>query len=211
MRIGIDLDGVLADFNTPFIALVEKHTGIKLPAPSATYPDVWDFHIAGGVTKAQASAMWEDIKTSYFWAKQQPVPGALEALKLVNALAQEPYFWNVYFITSRHGERAKWMAEAWLCMAGIDNPTVLIAHQKGGVVGGLELDAFIDDKPENIRDAYNGTADGNIHLFLVDAPYNRRAHAACLATIPFARVKSVLEAVQLLHQPVARTTSQEAA
>jgi len=182
MNIGVDIDGVLADFNTPFIALIKKMTGRELPQPSATYPDVWAYHIAGGVTPEENAKLWDYISNSDWVTRHQPTPTGEAALEELNFLAATGYA-NVYFITNRGGAHAKRQTEAWLTFYGMKNPTVLIANSdaaKGQLAAGLKLDVFIDDKPENCAHVVDATksvgffdTDYPCEVFLVDAPYNR--------------------------------------
>lgn len=174
MKIGIDVDGVLANFNESYIELIKKETGIALPKPDATYPDQWHYERAGGVTREQENRIWEEIKSTQFWGTLQPMAGALDALRRLNALR----FTGVqsYFITSRPGRMAKFYTEMWLKFHGMDMPTVVIADDKGSVAKGIVLDVFVDDKPENIQDVAATTA--RTRVYLIDQPYNREYQQA---------------------------------
>lgn len=190
MRIGCDLDGCLTDFNSAFIELIQKETGIQLPSPSATYPTVWNYHRAGGVSAQQSDAIWDYIKSSSFWATLHPLKGALDAVQVLDFMTRAGH--DVYFITSRPGTFAKYHTETWLKLAGMSNPTVLIADDKGPVVAGLQLDVFIDDKPENIVDAV--TARPAVRAYVIDAPYNRVFQSLHLGLRVAASVLDVLAA-----------------
>ncbi len=199
-RWGIDIDGVLADFNTSFIALVRAQTGIQLPSPSATYPDLWAYHRAAGVTNAQDSALWEWIKLNPgFWEQLQPLPHAVETLATLRDMSSNLGA-NVYFITSRPGSGAKSATEYWLRNWGFHlGPTVCIAHAKGPLVESLELDVFIDDRPENCLDAK--VAREACRVFIVDAPYNRLTDNHLLNPMDYGRrVRSALEAIHLVQE-----------
>ena len=59
-RIGIDIDGVLANFESGYAPLLTKHSGIQFPRlGQPDYPDEWDWDLAAGVTQEQISAAWE--------------------------------------------------------------------------------------------------------------------------------------------------------
>lgn len=190
LRLGLDIDGCLADFNTGFIALIKQMTGIQLPVVSSTYPDVWNYHRAGGVTKEQDAVLWAKIKFSSFWQDLPALPGTAAALR--NLANWRTAGHEIYFITSRPGQLAKYQTEEWLKVIGFSIPTVLIADSeaaKGDLARGLNLDAFIDDKPENCAAVLNATRYG-LHctpgenpivtdwaypcaVYLFDAPYNQ--------------------------------------
>lgn len=167
MRIGCDIDGVLADFNTAFIDLIKRQTGIQFPRPSSTYPDTWNYH-RPLVAKFQEDALWEHIKTTGFWGQLHALPGAVEALTMLDKVRRDH---DIYFITSRPGNRAKWLSEQWLSWHGFFQATVLIADEKGPVAKGLMLDIFVDDKPENIVDV--AEARKKTRCYLINRPYNQ--------------------------------------
>lgn len=149
MRIGVDVDGVLADFNKTYIDRVIQVTGRDLfPARPFVIP-CWDYPQHYGYTGAELSAVWSLIrKDTTFWrwlsVCDQTVPDAVRLLNFQTRAGDD-----AYFITSRPGLLAKRQTEQWLYDLGMDNPTVLICDQKGVAANALNLDCYIDDRPEN--------------------------------------------------------------
>jgi hypothetical protein len=134
MRIGIDIDEVLADFNGPFIELVGRLTGKHLPRPGANYPDKWRYYLDPALgdqlpTSAELDYVWKFIKTSTFWNRLPPMEHTRETLARLNHLRVTGH--EIYFITSRPGDDAKLWSELWLTDLGMVNPTVLIARAIG--------------------------------------------------------------------------------
>jgi len=169
MKIGIDIDGVLADFNKSYKELIERESGLTLPPLSDDYPDTWYYERAAGVTREQEAKVWEEIKSTQFWGMLQPLNGAVTALQHLNAMRFAGH--HIYFITARTGKMAKFYTEMWLMFHGMNLPTVLIADQKGGLVKGLQLDVFVDDRPENIEDVWRVSS--KTRLYLINQPWNR--------------------------------------
>ena len=174
MRLGIDLDGVLVDFTKSYNALVKAELGIDLPAVALT----WDYHLENGVTQQQSNQMWEIIESTPFHGMMLPLKGALENLERLNVLSKQGN--DIYFITSRTGHLAKFWTELWLKNHGMDLPTVLVTSDKGPVVKGLNLNVFVDDKPENNMDVLEATGylsnhSPGIRVYLPDHPYNQWA------------------------------------
>lgn len=179
MKLGIDMDGVLCDFIKGYNALAKAEFGKDLPYPAVE----WDHGPNNGITKAEDNKLWEIIKSTPFHVTLLPLPGALDAIERLNVMGMGGH--SVYFITSRPGNHAKFWAEQWLRWHGMDNPTVLIAKEKGFVVKGLRLDVFADDKPENNLDVINQTGrtsplpggglKPNIHVYLINQPWNQWA------------------------------------
>lgn len=210
MKLGIDIDGVLANFTDSYAALLTERTGIQFPKNSAEWPTVWYWDRAAGVQKADESAVWNRIKNGDFWRHLRALPEASETLSTLSESAYRNGN-EVYFITTRPGQHAKRLTENWLIANGYEgSPTVLIAENeaaKGLAAKALALDVFIDDKPENCEQVVKATAVEEIvgpgyaamrtgkvsyptHVYLLDAPYNRDAVISGVA-----RTYSVLEAV----------------
>jgi hypothetical protein len=170
MKIGLDVDGVLADFIHGYNALVRQELGIDLPYPAPT----WNWHTDGGVTPEQDTAMWEIIKATPFQGTLQPLKGAPDALERLNALSLKGN--DIYFITNRSGSLAKFWTEMWLRFHGMSAPTVLIAKDKGPVVKGMELDVFVDDLPTNTQAVLDAVGrDPRVRVYLPRHPYNEWA------------------------------------
>jgi uncharacterized HAD superfamily protein len=186
MRLGVDLDGVLCDFNTAFIALIQEKLGMDLPKPSSSYPNTWDYHKAAGITSKQNAVLWKHIQSTPFMASLNPLPGAVNAIRILRELDD-----NVYFITSRRGPMAKYWSEVWLKNHGAYNPTVIQAlGSKGDIAKGLKLDVFIDDKPGYVQEVIDSVP--KVRAYLIDAPYNQDD-----GPVHGIRVKNVLEVLTL--------------
>ena len=158
MRIGVDLDGVLTDFNRPFIDLVIKTTGRDLFPPRPFDIPTWNYPEHYGYTGAEVSTVWDIITDSTrFWRNLPPLPGASEFLFELNRWVEEGDH-ALYFLTSRLGRCPKAESESWLRTHRIENPTVLIVNPaiaKAPICASLSLDFFLDDKTETceaIRD-----------------------------------------------------------
>jgi hypothetical protein len=170
MRIGIDLDGVLASFNPSFVQCLHRHgCTVDFPVQDPDWPSTWHWDRAAGVPLSVSAAAWNEVAHSLiFWVALSPVPGADDDLERLSEMDLEAH--AVYFLTVRPGASAKLQTELWLKWRGIKMPTVLVAADatKHFLTRALQLDAIIDDKPDNLLGHQPRT-----RLFLYDQPYNR--------------------------------------
>lgn len=161
--IGLDVDGVLADFGSAFRKLSREMFG---------RPDKGFIQTSWGglgVSPEEIDAVWKRIKRSKnWWLSLGKMPGT-ESLK-------EMWFdYRIYFITSRvptaglplEVQTAKWIENNY----AIPYPTVITEHSKGPIASALGITIFLDDKPENCLDVMEGK--NLIHTYLLDVPYNR--------------------------------------
>lgn len=145
MRIGVDVDGVLADFDIAYANLLSVMTGRTIPTDSD--PEVWDWPELH-VTAEEEDAAWELIATRPFWdvlpEDRSMTPDSWRRLAALNDAH------DVYFITARLTPHARAQTSFWLYDRGLVNVSVVCAADKGLVARSLRLEAFLDDLPENV-------------------------------------------------------------
>ena len=174
-RIGIDIDGVIANFYTAYENAVVEEAGGEDKFP-ARYPEilppVWNWPEHYGYDKMITQRVWMKIKESRdFWTKLQRLP---DAAILVDSMPWAIH--DVYFITDRAGVNAKQQTEIWLReRLGIMNPTVLVTPNKGLSAAALRLDVYVDDKGENVLDVEKQSP--GTHVYIIDRPYNEHFKA----------------------------------
>jgi 5'(3')-deoxyribonucleotidase len=170
-RIGLDVDGVLADFTSAYVQLMYQITGRGEPAlPEDWQPSEWNFEHTLGFGKDIVEITWDIINaSSTFWFGLTPLTDIdLESLSLTN---------DLYFITTRPGTSPKQQTENWLKYHfGMTKPTVLISDDKGAIARGLKLDIFIDDRDKNLW-AVKGASPAT-QCYVLDYPYNRNVAPA---------------------------------
>lgn len=168
MRIGIDCDGVLANFNCGYAGILEGMGAKKFPDFSTCEPQTWQWERHAGVSKSMEVEAWKRIVESpYFWCDLTPCDGAVDFLKRLTREGSH----EVFFITNRSGINPRRQTKIWLQWHGhAGEPTVLICKEKGPLALGLALDVFIDDKTENYRDVINESP--KTRVFRLVKPYN---------------------------------------
>ena len=160
-------DGVVSDFDGAFRALCREMFG--KPAHNDG-PSDWEWSNYG-LTSSEKEAVWDRIGSSKnWWLRLEPLPDTEELRG-----CQWDDWYEPIFITSRVptlGASVARQSAEWLEMHyRIDLPTVLVASNKGELANALQLDAFIDDKPENCLDVLHWMYPRG-EVFLQDASHN---------------------------------------
>jgi len=165
LKIGVDLDGVLSNFIKKYREICMDISGRELPLISSDWNQTnWNLE------KKQHDEAWEVVKSTHsFYRYLDVLPGA--SISSVVRLAKVH---RLYFITTRpptEGSPIEIQSAGWLAgRFALNYPTVIVADNKGPVAKGLALDAFIDDKPENLTDIHEYSP--STKLYLRDQAWN---------------------------------------
>lgn len=189
MRIGIDVDGVLANFTQGYATVIRTLSGRDLLTEEMIKrPPSWYWDRDAGYTKAEETAAWDYINASpTFWSNLQPFQPA------INAIHRLGLNHDVYFITTRSGQFPKHQTENFLGPLLDYPPTVLVSATKGPLAVGLGLEAFLDDRDKNIWEVME--ASPGTKCFVLDYPYNKTVNDPSVT-----RVNSVQEFVDAISR-----------
>lgn len=175
--VGIDIDGVLADFTTAFVKVLREKLHIDIPAEYV--PQDWGWISANLPPKAMDRA-WRIIDTQEdFWLGLSPMmPNVLDLEWFFKEHAGKDF--DVYFITARKdgaGHSVKSQSEVWLrhWMNKPDAPITVLPVNSGmdkvDVLHALSVDYCIDDHTPTIVNAKSAYKKGK--AFLLDQPWNQ--------------------------------------
>lgn len=174
IRLALDLDGVIFDFNTSFIALARERFPVAMagtPDAGPQYPHTWHY-LHDYLSHPQVRDLWSTIIASHsFWAT---IPGYAWSEALLRCVLRRAD--ALYFITSRSGWRVQdqtrealnVLTEEYLTGAVIP---VANPDKKIPIINALECTHFIDDKPETIQLAAERCLNAKIAIW--DQPWNR--------------------------------------
>jgi beta-phosphoglucomutase-like phosphatase (HAD superfamily) len=194
LRIGFDMDGVLADFSTAFHAVEARLFGDAPVMPPGQPegeahggPDAGDRDQQGRATsKRQREAIWSEIaSTPDFWTTLTPTSAG--AVKRLHDLALR-HRWEVFFITQRPataGETVQRQTQRWLVEQGFDLPSVLvIPGSRGATIAALRLDYHADDSPQNCVDIVGASTTKTILICVDGDPMADRVRGLGIGTAP---------------------------
>jgi hypothetical protein len=168
MRIGFDMDGVVADMAASVNQQAEAMFGPVTPvaADTATTPPGTDERpventdedtapeLGRQLTRRQQSQLWDRIRqVGNFWdSLGETEPGIVARLW---ALSQERR-WEVIFLTKRPrtaGCTSQMQSHDWLVRHGFLKPSVFVVQgSRGKIAAALDLDLVVDDTPDNCVD-----------------------------------------------------------
>ncbi len=137
-RLLVDVDEVLADFQSPAFEVIARITGRSYKPEDF---EVWDIFTA--LNDEELQAVGEAIELPGFCSSLRPTPGAVEAIWEIREFA------DVYVVTSpqhnRHWvyERTEWLMEHFK----FKKAQIIHTAAKYMVRG----HAFLDDKPEHVQ------------------------------------------------------------
>lgn len=166
MRIILDIDGVLADFNNAYADLLEV---MGAPAIDRTppWPLKWEWP-SEVAPQEVCDAAWEVVQQNpEFFVQISPTPEALQ-LSATGELAQLLASHEIYVVTSRP-QFARGASEFWLGeLFGEFMGTIHVPGPKGPIAHALGAQLLIDDKPEHCQSAI---AHG-LEAICIAQPYN---------------------------------------
>jgi hypothetical protein len=165
LRLGFDLDGVLADMNSalvrealkvfPGLDLESGETRTRTPDPETPEGEPGETApLSLRLTERQERQLWDAVKEiPNFWETlDETEPGIIARLAATAAARR----WEVIFLTSRPrtaGDIVQVQSQRWLSRHGFALPALyVVSTSRGRIAQALGLDVVVDDRPENCLD-----------------------------------------------------------
>jgi len=175
LRIGFDIDGVIADFSSAFYDVEARLFGPDTKLSPGEPEKEEEAQSAAGDSEAtetgspaepeEASAsprearrrrdvIWRTIQsTPDFWMTLKPLDE--RAVPRIHEMMLR-HRWEVFFITQRpktDGDTVQRQTQRWLVGHGFDLPSVLVlGGSRGAAAGALRLNYHVDDSAQNCLD-----------------------------------------------------------
>jgi FMN phosphatase YigB (HAD superfamily) len=149
--IGLDIDGVLADFGS---AVHSRARAMGF----ASSDHAWDLGLSRRDFESVMADAWQDAD---FWRALKPYPTAAASLCFVPRV----------YLTARPISNA--VTSLWLAQHGFPAPERCLSvgdpRKKVAAARALRLTTFVDDKPETVQ----ALAEAGLISYLYDQPWNR--------------------------------------
>ena len=146
LRLGIDIDDVLADFRSAFQLIASECLGEAIDVVNSPQQLNLD-----SLTSPQLRRVWKLIVSTPNWWTTLP-PFEPEQIKRLYRLARK-LKWEVYFLTKRPttaGDPVQFQSQWWLEEQGFFLPSVMsVSGSRGELANALRLDLVIDDQMLN--------------------------------------------------------------
>jgi hypothetical protein len=195
LRVGLDLDGVLADFRTAF------HE-----AAGAISPDGADGCDASPapLTEAERKRAWKEISAHpNWWLGLRPFEP--EQIGRLYALVRR-LKWEVFFLTRRpatDGDSVQFQTQWWLEQHGFYLPSVLtVPGSRGEVANALHLDVVVDDQPLNCVEVISASTAKALLMVRDQQARAERERAANRGIGVVTSLQEALDVLERLHEVI---------
>jgi uncharacterized HAD superfamily protein len=169
MIVGLDIDGVVADFIPAFVRFLEERVG----QGAIGLDSITDLNFSNHPLLSEQMVV-ECIQTvsadPKFWQGLAPLPTTSQ-WKLLDDLSRQN---RLIFVTHRYERESYSIHQVtcdWLKQHGVSQPVVHFTQTyKSELIGKLNIELFVDDHCENCRDVAEKT---QARVFMPNRTYNQ--------------------------------------
>jgi len=193
LRLGFDVDGVLADFRSAFRTTARECLGRQADETDGQKP--------APLAQQDVAKVWAHIARTPNWWMRVPPHEPAEIVRLY-AMARASR-WEVFFLTKRPasaGDPVQFQTQWWLEQQGYYLPAVLtVPGSRGELANSLRLDLVVDDQIVNCAEVISAGPTRTL-LMLRDSDPTLAAHATERGIGVVSSLVETLPAVARLHE-----------
>jgi hypothetical protein len=204
LRAGSSIPLVPLRLPADFAGEPDSPPGTEISAATESSPAASELSPRRPLTSKERRQLWAHVgQIDNFWQSLGEIePGAVARLAALVDMER----WQVLFVTQRPegaGATAQMQTQRWLRAYGFEFPSVFVmSGSRGKLADALNLDAVIDDRPDNCLDV---VTDSNAHAVLVwrDEAANippGASHAGITVTYSFGEALDHLEKIAAVRQ-----------
>jgi hypothetical protein len=190
LRVGIDLDGVLADFRSAFRTIASS---------------VLRSELKGGeeeLTADDVERVWKTIASTHNWWVSVEAHEPEQIARLFR-LARDKQ-WEIVFLTKRPpsgGDAVQYQTQWWLEQQGFLLPAVItVPGSRGELANALRLDILIDDLFVNCAEVVGASTTKALLLLRAGEPQAVRDHALTRGIGVVSTLQEAFDVLERLHQ-----------
>lgn len=193
LRIGIDVDGVLANFRAAFHDAAQQCLRRAIEGPD-------DPKAPQAILQKDVKRVWDWVaKTPNWWMNLEPYePDQIARLYSVTRAAG----WEVFFLTNRPssaGDTVQFQTQWWIERQGFYLPAVLtVPGSRGEIANGLRLDIVIDDLLMNCIDVVSAST-AKALMLMRDGNAATENHATTRGIGVVHRLEEAIGVLERLH------------
>ena len=161
MKIGIDLDGIVADYHTFFIKYLNDNYTV---GHGFTMNDWTDKYFTNSkLSQQQVEGIVRKHSKDGVFERLEPIRYSAQCIRMLNDSGH-----IIHFITGREG-KSKADSVTWLDKQNIPYHSISFTKEKGRIAYILDCDVVIEDESMYAEDI----AGYDIETLLMDKPYNK--------------------------------------
>ncbi|HSL24320.1 MAG TPA: hypothetical protein VK886_22490 [Vicinamibacterales bacterium] len=192
LRVGLDMDGVVADFRSAFRDAVGALPGIR---------DLSDLQ-AGTLDAAEVKRAWKIVSAQpNWWMSLRPFEP--DQITRLYTLARH-WKWEVFFLTRRpasDGDSVQFQTQWWLEQYGFYLPSVLtVPGSRGEIANALRLDIVVDDQPLNCVEVISASPTKAVLMLRDQSAQAERARALDRGIGVVASLQEAIDVLERLHK-----------
>ena len=191
LRLGVDVDGVVADFRSAFRALAQRELGRAAD------------DVEKELSKADVDRLWRLVAGTPNWWLDVPAYEADQISRLYGESRRGR--WEIFFMTSRPasaGDTVQLQTQVWLEKYGFYLPSVLTAPAgaRGELARSLRLDLTIDDRMVNCLEIISASNSKALMVLRGHAEPGTRESAEARGIGVVASLSQGLDAIERLDE-----------